>query len=65
MVLKTILPFPYLLKLLLLKYSETRNFNVEEKSEPTDFGKDTFLIGGNYVKQYNTSKWVKTREVIY
>lgn len=44
MVLKTILPLPYVLILLLLKYSETRNLSVAEKSESTDFGKDNFLI---------------------
>ena len=35
---------PYLLNLLVLKYSETRNLSVEEKSGPTDFAKDSFLI---------------------
>ncbi len=65
MVLKTIFPLPYLLNSLVLKYSETRNFSVEEKSEPTDFGKDNFLIKSNLVKQINASKWVKTRSKFY
>jgi hypothetical protein len=42
--LKTIRPLPYLLILLVLKYSATRFLSVEEKSEPTDFAKDNFLI---------------------
>ena len=45
-VLKTILAFPYLLTPLLLKYSDTRYFSVEEKSELTDFENFTFLIRG-------------------
>jgi hypothetical protein len=44
MVLITMRSLPYLLNLLVLKYSETRNLSVEEKSGPTDFAKDSFLI---------------------
>tara|TARA_R110001592_G_scaffold338552_1_gene625667 strand:- start:7867 stop:8133 length:267 start_codon:yes stop_codon:yes gene_type:complete len=44
MVLTTIRSSPYLLILLFLKYSDTRNLSVEEKSAPTDWAKDSFLI---------------------
>ena len=47
MVLITIFLLPYLLKLLRLKYSATRRFNVEEKSELTDFEKVIFLMSEN------------------
>ncbi len=43
-VLKTMRPLPYVLILLILKYSETRNLSVAEKSESTDFGNDNRLI---------------------
>ena len=43
-VLKTIHPLPYGSILLLLKYSETRDWSVAEKSESTDFGNDNLLI---------------------
>jgi hypothetical protein len=52
MVLKTILLLPYLLILLLLKYSETRNLSVEEKSESTDLGNVNFLIKIELCKTY-------------
>ena len=44
MVLKTMFAFPYLLNPLILKYSDTRYFNVVEKSELIDFEKVTFLM---------------------
>lgn len=44
MVLKTIVLLPYLLIWLILKYSDTRNLSVEEKSESTDLGNVKCLI---------------------
>lgn len=44
MVLKTNCLLPCLLLFLVLKYSCTRNFNVLEKSDPTDFVNFNFLI---------------------
>lgn len=49
--LSIILKFPNLLIPLLLKYSATRDFSVEEKSESTDFENESFLI----IKIFNST----------
>ncbi len=55
-VLKTIRPLPYLLMLLVLKYSDTRFLSVSEKSEPADFANDNFLIIVELNKTYSIMK---------
>ncbi len=56
MVLGTIWELPYLLFCVLLKYSDTRSFNVREKSEPTDLENAIFLMISNLINNMFTSK---------